>query len=184
MVELLLAMAGTGFVAVAISSMLFSVSYGTTSNKDLRKIIVREKITAARVTAAIRESNRVLATGDGFIVLWVNDDDADGQPKLSELRRIERVAVTSSILSYRSPASIAPADDTVFDLATSDFEGETDAVKGTADFPAERWATDVSNWTISINNPTAQLATLVSFRLTLQGNGTEDISIFVATLRN
>lgn len=184
MLELLLAMAGTGMVAVAVSSMLFTVSHATGSKTDMRKLVVRQKTLSSRITAAIRESKMILAADADVLVLWVNDDNENEQPDLAELRRIERSDVTNSVISYKSPDDIADGDNTAFDLATTDFDVETAAVKATANMPAERWGLDVTAWSLSLNNADPQLATLVSYQITLNTGGMTDTHIASAALRN
>ncbi len=184
LLELLLAMAGTGMVAVAVSSMLFTVSHGTSSKTDMRKIVVRQKTLGSRITAAIRESKMVLESDTDLLILWVNDENENDQPELAELRRIERSSVTNSVISYRSPDDIADEDNTQFDLATTDFAAETDAVKATSVMPAERWGLDVANWAISLNDADPQAATLVSYQVTLTTGGMSDTHVAAAALRN
>lgn len=177
-------MAGTGMVSVAVTSMLVTVSYGTSSKTDLRKLVVRQKVLTSRVTAAIRESKMVLEAADDLLILWVNDENENDQPDLKEIRRLERSGVTQSIISYKSPSDIADEDNTTFDLATTDFDAETEVVKGTVDMPAERWGLDVSEWLITLNDADPQLASLVSYQFTLTIGAMTDTHIAAAGLRN
>lgn len=184
LLELLLAMAGTGMVAVAVSSMLFTVSHATGSKTDMRKLVVRQKTLSSRITAAIRESKMILVSEPDVLILWVNDDNDNEQPDLAELRRIERSSVTNSVISFKSPDDIADEDNTEFDLATTDFDVATNAVKSTNNFPAERWGLDVTAWSFTLNDANPQLATLVSYQVTLNTGGMSDTHIATAALRN
>src|SRR5690606_33233775 len=89
LIELLLALAVTGMVAAAMSSMLWAVSYGTSSSKGLRALAVKTKTLQSRVGGAIRGAAVVLDAGEDFLVLWVDDGDGDGQPSLHEIQRID-----------------------------------------------------------------------------------------------
>ena len=90
LIELLLGIAATALIGLAISSMLFATAYGTDSDKDLRGLIIKQKLAANRLTAAIRSSKMILAKGTDYIVLWMSDSTGEGEPNLSEMRRIQR----------------------------------------------------------------------------------------------
>lgn len=100
-VELLLATVGISFIAIGISSMLTVVAYGTTSSRDMRSLVVKQKASSARLTAAIRGSRMVLEMGDDYFVLWTHDDNENEQPDFSEIRLVEYDADNEQILSYK-----------------------------------------------------------------------------------
>lgn len=192
LVELMLSLAATGLVGAAIASMMSAVTYGTASRHDIRAAAVRHKTTAARVTAAIRESSRVLACGDGYIVLWVYDFDGDEAPSQNEIQRIELDDANERIRSYVAAfpdawdeATLA-ANNTVYDL-TDDFDAITQALRDTAYWPAAVWSTNVVAWTLAFNADDCLDATLVSYRLTVRPGdnvATTDMMIGAAALRN
>ena len=68
-VELMMATVGVSLMAVGISSMLTVVAYGTTSSRDLRSLVVKQKAVSARINAAVRGSKMVLDSGLGLMVL-------------------------------------------------------------------------------------------------------------------
>jgi len=184
LIELLMALAGTALVALAIVAMLFAVSRGADGRTDLRSTVVRQKALIGRITAAIRSSHRVLAADDDAIVLWMADSDGDGNPNLGELRRIERNVATKEVSSYTAPFNLSPASNTSYPLASTNFESTTAALQGTDDFPQELWATEVGGWTLALNHAVTQQASLVSFRVTLEAGGLEQTAIAAAALRN
>ncbi len=182
-VELLLALAGTAFVAVAIAMMLSVVASGTSSRTDLRQSVVRQKTITARLNAAIRSSSMVLVAEDDLLIVWTNDTDSNSEPSLGEIQRIERDAATGELRAYKTPLTLAEADNTAYTLAT-DFDSITTALKGNANFPQEVWAIGLHSWTITVNAETAQDATLVSSRIVIgEGDMTETV-ISAAALRN
>ena len=61
LLEMLLALGGTGFVAVAVATMLSAVSHGTTTRTDVRSLAVKRATFSYRIDAAIRSSVQVLA---------------------------------------------------------------------------------------------------------------------------
>lgn len=188
LVELLMALAITAMVGLAIASMLFAVSRGTASSQDMRGLVVKHKALDARLAAAIRSSRKVLATGSNCIVLWMADTRADGVPDLSELRRIE-VDNTGSLVSYSasfpanwSQAAIDAAD-TSYPL-NSDFLTVTSGLKSNSLFPSTKWMTGVTAITFTLNNATAQSANLVSYRATVTSGSQSAVPVGAATLRN
>lgn len=181
--ELILALAGMALVGAAVAVMINATAYGTDSRRDMRGVVVREKTMTSRVNAAIRSSKMVLAQGTDYVVLWMFDTTGDELPNLSEIRMIERKSVTSELYSYKAPANLAPAADTSYEL-TINFKTTLDAIKGGSTFPGERWGSNVSTWGITLNNATAQSATLVSYRLTITASTISDTAIGASALRN
>jgi hypothetical protein len=184
LLEMLLALAGTALVAIAIAAMTSAVAYGTADRTDLRSLVVKQKTICSRITAAIRSSAKVLAATDDIIVLWLCDDDASGTPNLSEIQRIVRNGSSRQLRSYAAAPSLTPAHNTSYNLTTTDFNAVTAALEGTTDFPGETWATGVDAWEIDLNRADPKLATLVSFRLTLRAGDLRDITVAAAALRN
>ncbi|MFG0248086.1 MAG: hypothetical protein ACF8OB_04295 [Phycisphaeraceae bacterium JB051] len=97
-----MATVGVSLMAVGISSMLTVVAYGTTSSRDLRSLVVKQKAVSARINAAVRGSKLVLDSGLGLMVLWIHDDNEDGLPSLSEIRLVEFNQQTGQIVSYKA----------------------------------------------------------------------------------
>ena len=186
LVEMLLALAGTAFVGAAMSAMLFSVTRGTQDRTDVRKFVVKQKMISHRVTAAVREAAMILECEDDLLVLWINDDDGNGQPSLGEVRRITRNSISGDLSSYTAPDSLAEVDNVVFDLATTDFKATTLAYEGDANFPQTVWATNLSTWQASANDPDPQVANLASFRMTLEVSpgGLQNTAISAVSIRN
>jgi hypothetical protein len=182
-VELLLALAGTAFVSVAIVAMLSAVASGTNSRTDLRSSVVRQKTVTARLSAAIRSSQMVLVADDDLLVLWINDNDANGEPNLAEIQRVERDAATGELCAYKAPLTLAEEDNTEYTLAT-DFDSVTNAIKSTGTFPREVWATGLHSWNVTFNADSPQDATLVSSRISIGEGNMRETVICAAALRN
>jgi hypothetical protein len=132
LVELMMATVGVGLMAVGISSMLTVVAYGTTSSRDLRSLVVKQKAVSARINAAVRGSKMVLDSGLGLIVLWIHDDDEDGLPSLSEIRLVEFDQTTKQIVSYK--ANLAGLTDDVLALVDTALPLDSDFVDLTESF--------------------------------------------------
>ncbi|MCX5659911.1 MAG: prepilin-type N-terminal cleavage/methylation domain-containing protein [Planctomycetota bacterium] len=171
LVELLLAMTVTAIMGMAIAQMLIATSSATNSRNDMRALITRQKALTVRLDEAIRGSTMVLASGSNYLVLWMGDTRADDVPNLSEIRRIEYDSSLGQLISYKAvfpgswtQAAILAAD-TQYAL-TSNFNTVTTGLKGSSTFPAEIWSRNIAGWSITLNNASAQSATLVSYRIT------------------
>lgn len=181
LVEMLMALAITGLIGAAIAAMLSAVSYGTSSTRDIRSLVVKNKTLGARITAAVRQSAQLLDAGDGYVVLWMSDRNASGAPDLLELQRIELDSGTDELTSYTPDPS---AIDAAYDIDTDDFDAITTALIGSGDLMGELWATDVTAWTVGTDTADPLDATLVSFRLTLAAGGLADTSVNAVSLRD
>jgi len=189
LVELLLAITITAFVGTAVASMMVSVTYGTTSRTEMRDVLVRTKVLTSRMNAAVRGSKMVLDSGTDYVVLWIADTREDGQPNISELRRIERDDSTGTITSYLADFPDAwdeatlDANDTAYDL-TENFDSITQSLQSGSYFPGTTWSDHVTAWTITLDDADEQLATLMSYRLTLSIGAVTETAIGAAALRN
>ena len=180
LVELLLAVMITAMIGATVAAMLTAVSYGTDSSKDMRSLVARNKALSARISATLRGSTMVLDQGDGFIVLWVSDDDDDDAPSLLEIRRLDYDPAADALSSYTAPDGTT---DVYYDL-NDDFEAITDALMGTADFPQTLWGAGVGSWTLALDNADPQAATLVSYQVSLAAGDLSDTAIAAVGLRN
>lgn len=175
-----MALAITGLIGAAIASMLSAVTYGTSSNRDIRSLVVKNKTLSTRITAAVRQSAQLLDAGSGYIVLWTEDLNDNGAPDLLELQRIERDVVTDELASYTPDPSVT---DVEYDIATADFDAITTARIASDDLIGELWATGVTAWAVTVDNADPLEATLVSFQLTLSAGGMSDTSVNAVSLR-
>ena len=188
LVELLLTLTSTALIGAAIAAMLSAVSYGTSSNKDMRSLVVRNKIVNARFSAALREAHMVLEAGNNYICLWRVDTDESETPNLGEIQWIELDTDNDRIQSFQadfsgmSQAEIDAAN-REFALA-ADFDAATAGDRGTDLFPAEVWAGSIGRWTVTLNDPTDQQASLASYRFVLEHDDMSDTMIGAAALRN
>ncbi|MCE9590040.1 MAG: hypothetical protein K8S99_05905 [Planctomycetes bacterium] len=186
LLELLMSLVITGVIGVAIASMLFAASKGTSTNSDMRSLVIKQKVVGGRFDAAVRGSSMVLASGSNYLVLWMNDSRANGAPDLSELRRIEYDSTTHRITSYRMPASWTQtqidANEVNYTLADN-FNTRTTSVKGSASFPAEVWSNSVYGWTFTLDSAVPDTA-LISYRLLVQNGSQQATLVSAVALRN
>lgn len=180
LVEMMIALAITGLIGAAIASMLTAVAYGTSSSRDLRSLVVKNKTLSARITAAVRGSAQLLDAADGYVVLWTKDLNGSGVPDLLELQRIELDSGTDELTSYTPDPS---ATDVAYQM-TDDFDAVTTALIGGGDLEGALWATGVAQWAITFDNADPLDAGLVSFRLTLDAGGLSDTSVNAVSLRD
>ncbi len=180
LVEMLMALAITGLIGAAIASMLTAVTYGTSSSRDIRSLVVKNKTLSARITAAVRGSAQLLDAADGYVVLWTKDINGSGVPDLLELQRIELDVATDELTSYTPDPS---ATDVAY-LMTDDFEAITTALIGSGDLVGGLWATGVAQWPITLDAADPLDAELVSFQLTLDAGLLSDTSVNAVSLRD
>lgn len=184
LVELLLSLAITALIAGAVAGMLSGVAYGTDEDRDVRKLVAREAMVSARLEAAARGSRMVLDHGSGpdgtWFVLWSRDLDENDLPSLREIRLIEHDAAGGFLASYEAGDTAA---DTAYTLA-DDFDAITNALRGTADFPEERWGPDVTGFEIALDEASPQSARRLSYRVTLSGAHLDHVVVGTARLRN
>ncbi len=183
LVELLLALAVVGLVAGAASAMLVAVTYGTSSKRDLRSVVVRGKVVGARLTSAIRNSRAILESGTDYLVLWVADDNPNGttnSPDLSEMQLIERNSSTDELSSYRFPSTwnqtqidAANATYSLTGNAAGFFQAATASAKTAGSFVESKWTTAVTAIQFTLNGTDPTNRTLVSYRITF---GSGDLS--------
>ena len=182
--ELTLGIAITAAVGLAVATMLFSASHGTSSQRGLRSALVSQQVAAQHLESALRASQMVLAKGDNHLVLWTGEEWANEIPNLSELIRIERDPSTNELHCYRAAAGLAAEDDTQYELSATDFNAVTSALKGSANFPQQLWGTEVTDWTVALDTTNPQDAGFVGYRVTVTLEGTSDTAVGGMGLRN
>jgi len=180
LLELLIALAGTAVIGMATTALITGVMYGTQSSKDLRTLITRQMALRARFEAEVRESRMVLDAGTDYLVLWSEDSDDSGSPSKSEIQLLEFDPGTGYLMRYAAAEGIT---DEAYDLG-DDFRAITNAYKGDAAFPGERWAEQVSSLTLTLDDADPQASRLVAMRVGLTGGEIPDTAIGAASLRN
>lgn len=135
LVELLLALAILSVVSGTVTMMLFSLSQGMETRRDLRRHNIKALVVGQRLDTALRSASAVLACSDRSVVLWLGDLRSNQKPDLSELCRIEWDAQGQQLLSYTAPLGLAEAEDRTYDPASTDFAAITAALMGTSQFP-------------------------------------------------
>lgn len=180
LLELLLALAGTALVGTAVAALMGGVVYGTQADKDLRGLITRQMALRSRVEAEIRESRLILDAGSDYLILWSKDTDGDGVPSKTEIQLIEYDAANDRVMRYAPAPLIADATYALSD----DFRTTTNAYKGDATFPGERWGENVTSMALTLDNIDPQLAKLVAMRIGMLGGEVPYIAIGAASVRN
>ncbi len=188
--ELLLASAVSGVVAVATAAMLGAVAYGTRDGRDQRTLLVRQATTRARLDAATRSAVMVLDHSDNHVLLWMGDTRENESPDLSELMLIELHASSRQLQSRTAsfPASYTDeqveAADTTYST-DDDFTSIISSLKGGSLFPAQTWCKGVSQLRFDLDNESEpQSARLVSYRVWTTGERVADVLVGAGALRN
>ena len=182
--ELILGMVILSGIGLAVASMVVSASYGTTSDRGLKDVMIGQQIVAVRLEEALRASGQVLAKGDDYIVLWTAEREVDGICSLSELLRLERSPSTMEVTAYRAPADLSDDDDTEYDLGSTNFNTVTNALKGQSTFPGQLWAVNVTSWSFVFDTSDYRDAGYVGYQLTMLVDGVSDTAVGGMGLRN
>ncbi len=194
-IELMLALAATALIGTSVMSMLVATSYGTTTNKEMLGVLVKQKTIASRLDAAIRSSKMVLESGYNasadvdYLVLWMADTRENEKPNLSELRLVQYSRATDSLNFNIASFPLGLSDvalellDLEFEL-TDDFWTVLQTAIGGLNFPGVTWGGDITAVTFTLDNVDPQAARLVSYRLTLADGDVSDTVIGTVSLRN
>ncbi|MEX1016875.1 MAG: hypothetical protein WDZ31_09020, partial [Phycisphaeraceae bacterium] len=143
------------------------------------ELVVRCKTLSSRINDTVRESDRVLAADDDYLVLW-SDVNGDGEPSLHELRRLQLDSDARELLAH---AASDTAPDTAWSI-DADFAAITASLMTGPSFPARRWAGGVSAWQLTLDAGDPRDARLVSYRLSLVAGDLHESAINAASLRN
>ena len=184
LVELVLGLVITSFISAAIGAMLISVSAGVSHQRETRACTVSHAVASIRVGEALRSAKMVLAMGPDYVVLWMPEAWPNGMVNLSEFVRIERDPAAEELVCYRAPPNLAEADDTAYDLAATDFDAVTSALRGTPFFPRRLWASGVTGWATTTTTTDPREARYVGYRITMSLDGVAETTFGGAALRN
>jgi len=89
LVELMISLAITTMIGVAIATMMATVSQGVGTRRDTRSLALRAHSAHVRLSACIDSSRAVVMAGETMMVLWHDDSRSGGTIHASELRWIE-----------------------------------------------------------------------------------------------
>src|SRR5215207_1882419 len=148
LVEMLLSLAITALIALTLTGMLVTVSTGTRSATELRQRNLRAEVVRERVESKVRSSTRVLAAGNGWLVLWTGEIRTNAVPDLSEICRVEWDKVSRELRCFEAPPGLTDAENVKYTFS-SDFDAITRSLAGTAKFPAQVWGRRVQEWALT-----------------------------------
>ena len=167
LVELMLALAITTVIGISLAGILYSASYGVSSQTGVRSACVVGDGLARRLSAAVSSSQMVLAQGNGYLVLWLADPAGRSSPHLSCLCRVAWNSDTRELHCYKAPAGLSGASDTQYSLTGTDFNAVTQALEGTRDFPGQLWSNAVGGFSTSLDSVNPLQANLLSYSITV-----------------
>lgn len=156
-VELMIALVITALLATGVTTMLFAVSQGTSSNTDQRRVNAKRLILAERVGNVIRAAAQVLDVSTSSLTVWYGDRNEDGKVNLSEMANLKWSSADQTIVYSTGATGLAEDDDTGYDIS-SDFASVAASLDGTANFPSQTWATNVSASAFTAN--TSRIVTI------------------------
>ncbi len=100
LIELMISLAITAIVAVAISGAMTAVNVGVNSRRDARSVMVRTSASHARVGAYINSCRAIVEADADGLVIWLNDDREGRTIHASELRWLAYDASAGTVDVY------------------------------------------------------------------------------------
>lgn len=182
LVELLMALSISGMIGLGVVLMLGSTGQAVKETRDTRQATVSRQVVIARLGSLLRSSAMVLAKEDHAIVLWKGDANANGQPDLSELRRITWDEITGSITQYQSPESLDEGSDIACELS-DDFAALTQSLQGQVIFPGQLVLQHAQSWTLTLDAASPHDARLVKLEVGFNFPSGQDKAVVIAALR-
>jgi prepilin-type N-terminal cleavage/methylation domain-containing protein len=188
-IELMIALAITGFVASILAVLINATAVGTNAGQDGRRGLVRTQAIKAQVGDALANARCILAVSSTAVIYWTGDipnapTPANGAVNLSELRVLELDTATGrlNLWSCQWPAnfsntSIVGADQVY--AASSNWISAAQSAKGSGYFAATVLANDVSGLSASLDAATPSQARLAHVRIDI-ADGVSTRSVIVA----
>ncbi|MEM6334189.1 MAG: hypothetical protein AAF823_12705 [Planctomycetota bacterium] len=179
--ELMLAMAGTSLVGLAVSAMVFATDRGSDEEKSVRSLVVESKVVSSRINAALRSCRRVLDVSSTRVILWTSDTDNDGLVDASEVGVIDHDPATTQ-LTY---ATVASGIATEWDPATTSFVTPILALQAANNLDATVWSNRVVTATFTTNNPADHIsAALIAYQIEIAHAQLTEVTTHSVALRN
>lgn len=173
LVELVLALAVTAFIGLTVATMLNAVAYGSKTGSEIRDLVPRHRVMAARMADAIRGARQVLDQSDTHVALWVADNNNNDDYDTDEITWIEWEPDAGQVVFTRATESHTgvPINPTPANLASAKSQGEAYNLVF-----QEVWGRNVSSMTFTVD--TAPIATqLVTWRTTLTFDTVTDTQV-------
>jgi type II secretory pathway pseudopilin PulG len=181
--ELLISLMITAFLAAGLGSILYAASYGTSSRREIRRVVVRVEQVRNRMDDAIRNARAVLSAGTSsgtvYVLLWMADTTGDNQVNISEMQLIELASGSTTLRSYT--AATTPSPNTAYPAGSNYYSAATAAKTGGA-LTGTVWSQGVSNWTVTLDQA-ATGTKLVTWKLTLTSDPASEDVVGASALR-
>ena len=188
LVELLIAMVITGFVAAGAATILFATSQATDDRNDVRRSVVRSAVTDTRLRGKIHSALSFLAVGTDELVLWANDENDDGVVNLGEIIFFQRDGSANELRYYEVSWPTGwtqeqiDAANTAYVPAT-DFSAVAASAKTSGNFSETTWATGVYSFVVVLEGATPQASRVATMSLTFSTDGVEQHYVTVGSIR-
>lgn len=188
LIELMVSLIITSLIAVAVASVIHAGAYGTSSRREVRRLVVQTQELRMRLSDTVRLAQAVLACGQGaggekYIVLWTGDSNRDGdeQVNLSELQFVEWTPAAQRLTSYRvsakpDPDPSYPPDSNFYTLATQ--------LRNSGVLVGTVWAKDVSAFEIALDDAKPTAALRATWALTLTSDLVSEPIVATVALRS
>lgn len=176
--ETVLSLVVISLISLGVAAIIQTAAYGTSAQRELRRVAIRERQLQARLNDAVRNARAVLAVSNTYLVLWTSDANANNQVNLSELQLIEVPAGSTSLVSY-TPGTLS--SDPVYAPTVNFYTTARAAVTG-GQLVGKSWCSNVSSPRFVLDNATPTAARLVTWSLTLTHQQVSEPVIAAAAL--
>ncbi|MEM8783152.1 MAG: hypothetical protein AAGE65_09905 [Planctomycetota bacterium] len=185
LLELVLALGATGFLGLAIATMLNAVAYGSQTADGLQTLVTRHQVVAQRVGSAVRQARLIVQQTPTELLIWYDDLNEDNVLDSIELMWLRYDATERKLTMERADLS-APG---VFGVPTepspiTNYELIRWGFELFSWLESNDWSRDMSACEFAIDNADPLLATLVTVTATFEENGQTDTMVHSFKLRN
>jgi hypothetical protein len=182
--EVLMALMITTLIVTTVTAALVAASYGTSSQRDWRRLAVKEYKARTLLQDSVGAARAVLASGtsvDGYyLVLWKGEQAAaDNKVNLSELQLIEWDQGATTLSSWQ--AQTLPVPDTEY-TAGEDFYQVASQAAQAGKLAETLWSDDVTAFEAAGDAAGSQ-AGMLTWTIRIKDAAFEESLVGVAALR-
>lgn len=160
--ETVLSLVVITLISLGVAAVMQAAAYGTSSQREWRRVAVRGRQVQARLNDTIRDARAILAVSNTYLVLWTGDSTRNDQVNLSELQLIELTGSPPALVSY-TPGSLS--SNPTYAPTVNFYTTARSAVTG-GQLVGQTWSGHVSNTRFVLDNAAPTAARLVTWSLT------------------
>lgn len=182
--EVIMALMITTLIATMVTSALVAASYGTSSQRDWRRLTIKEHKVRTLLRESVSTARAVLASGDSvdghYLVLWKGESQtADDKVNLSELQLIEWDENATKLSSFE--AETMPSPDTEYAAGANFYQVASLAADG-GTLAETVWSDDVTAFEVA-GDASGSQAGMLTWTIQIKDAAFEETLVGVSALR-